>query len=59
MTESERIEEWVRHFKVCHLKINALEAVLVNDGEQILAKVLKRLGLASSLDLVKESVKKI
>jgi hypothetical protein len=31
---------------------------LVNDGEQILKKVLRRLGLESSLELVKESVKK-
>ena len=58
MTEAERIEEWLRHFKVCHLKVNALEAVLVNDGEKMLGKVLRRLGLESSLDLIKESVKK-
>lgn len=53
MTEAERIEEWVRHYKTCLLKMNALRAVLENDGEQMLQKVLKKLGLASALDLVK------
>ena len=58
MNETERIEEWVRHFRVCHLKVNALEAVLVNDGEAMLSKVLRKLGLEQSLNLIKESVKK-
>ncbi len=58
MTESERIEEWLRHYKVCHLKMNALCAVLENDGEQMLSKVLRRLGLERSLDLVRESSNK-
>lgn len=58
MTEAERIEEWVRHFKVCHLKVNALCAVLENDGEQILLKVLKKLGMESTLELIKAEKKR-
>ncbi len=53
MTESERVEDWVRHYSVCLLKMNALQAVLANDGERVLQEVLKRLKLQSALDVVK------
>lgn len=53
MNESERLEEWVRCYRASLLKLNALQAVLENDGEQMLEKVLKRLGLASASDVVK------
>lgn len=35
--------------------MNALLAVLENDGEKMLAEVLKALGLESALDLVKDA----
>lgn len=50
---SERKAEWVRHYKVCNLKMNALLAVLENDGEKMLSDVLKEVGLASAVDVVK------
>jgi hypothetical protein len=53
LNESEKIEEWIRHYKSCHLKMNALQAILKNDGEQMLQKVLKKLGLASASDVIK------
>lgn len=58
MTEGERLDEWVRYYKACKLKVTALEAVLVNDGEKMLGQVLKRLSLEKSVDLLKEAVKK-
>ena len=53
MNETERVEEWTDHFKSCRLKMNALSAVLQNDGERMLQQVMKRLGLGSALDVVK------
>ena len=53
MNESEKVEEWVRWYKASLLKMNALTAVLNNDGEQMLQKVLTRLGLVSASDVVK------
>lgn len=53
MTESEKVEDWVRHFNVCLLKMNALRAVLENDGERMLSEVLKRLKLGTAMDVVK------
>ncbi len=58
MTDGQQRDEWVHYYKACTLKVTALEAVLVNDGELMLAKVLNRLGLESSLALIKEAVKK-
>lgn len=55
MGDLEKVEEWARWYKASLLKMNALTAVLVNDGEQMLEKVLKRLGLASASDVVKAS----
>ena len=53
MTDTEKIGEWIRHYEICHRKMNALAACLENDGERITNGVLKRLGLGSALDVVK------
>lgn len=53
MTTSEKVSEWIRHYEGCFRKMNALAAVLENDGEKMLQEVLKRLGLASASDVVK------
>ena len=53
MGEHERVADWVRYFEVSQNKANALLAVLENDGEKCLGTVLKKLGLASALDVVK------
>lgn len=55
MTESEKVAEWTRWYRASSLKMNALTAVLNNDGEQMLEKVLKGLGLVSASDVVKAS----
>lgn len=57
MNERERIQEWVRFYKLSPLKyeMNALLAVYKNDGEEMLQSVLKELGLLRSLDLVKDA----
>ena len=56
MTESERIKEWVSFYKASPpgYQVNALIAVLWNDGEKTLSSVLRELGLEHSLALVKE-----
>lgn len=53
MNNSERISEWVRHYEAAYLKFNALRAIYERDGEAVLSGVLKKLGLASALDVVK------
>lgn len=55
--QRERVGEWVRYYKASPLKyeMNALLAILENDGEQVLRAVLDELGLASSVDLVKDA----
>lgn len=53
MTEAEKVEDWIRHYNVCLLKMNALRAVLEHDGEKILSEVLKRLGMSTAIDVVK------
>ena len=53
MKSTEQISEWVRHYEAATMKFNALRAVLENDGERMLVPVLKRLGLASALDVIK------
>ena len=53
MTDLEKLHEWVRWYQVSHLKMNALQAVLKNDGEKMTDRVLQKLGLASPLDVVK------
>ena len=59
MTESERAKEWAAFYRRSPQKynMNALLAVLENDGEVMLSRVLKELGLASALDLVKDAAK--
>lgn len=53
----ERVLEWVRLYKVSVLnyQMNTLIAVYKNDGEEMLANVLRELGLERSLDLVKDA----
>lgn len=59
MTENERKMDWVRLYKSSPLKynMNALISVFKNDGEKMLSLVLKELGLAMSVDLVKDATK--
>ena len=54
MTETERMREWCQWYRVSSpgYQTNALLAVLRNDGEKMLQKVLNELGLDSSLSLV-------
>ena len=56
MGEAVRKEEWLRYIKASptRLKINALRAVLENDGEEMLRKCLKELGWLHSVDLIKQ-----
>lgn len=55
--DSGRKMDWVRFYKVSPSKyeMRALISVLENDGEQMLAAVLKELGLELSLELVKDA----
>jgi hypothetical protein len=60
MTETEKADEWVRFFRVAvaGYGLNALLSCLENDGEKMLGRVLERLGLQSSLDLLREISKR-
>lgn len=53
MTETQRLDEWVKWYEVSGLKMNALLAVLENDGEKMLTRVMGRLGLESASSVVK------
>lgn len=53
MTESDKANDWVRYFKIVP-KLSTLRAVEKNDGRNVLEKVLKQLGLASPLDVIRE-----
>jgi hypothetical protein len=53
LNDTERISDWIRYYNGASLKFNALRAVYEKDGEKMLAVVLKKLGLASALDVVK------
>jgi hypothetical protein len=57
MTKAERVREWANFYKASqqNYSMNALLAVLKNDGEPMLAAVLKELGLERALDLVKDA----
>lgn len=59
MTELERAKDWVAFYKQSPQKysMNALIAVLRTDGERMLARVLRELGLERSSDLVKDAEK--
>lgn len=59
MGERERVREWCAFYKQSPLKyeMNALIAVYQNDGEAMLRKVLRELGLDQSVDLVKDAAK--
>lgn len=52
MTDSEKLGEWVRWYQSSTMKMNALQAVLKNDGQKMLERVMDRVGLASRLDVV-------
>jgi hypothetical protein len=53
MNESERLNEWLRHYEAATLKFNALRKIYESDGERMLTAVLKRLGLSTAADVVK------
>ena len=48
-----KAEDWIRYLKVCGLKMSNLRSILRNDGEAMLVAVLKKLKLASPVDVVK------
>ena len=60
MTEAERLQEWVRWYKVSSpgYQTNALLAILKNDGEKMLRAVLKDLKLTDSATLLLEMAKR-
>lgn len=60
MTPAEKVQDWCHFYRVSPSKyqMNALLAVLKNDGEKILVDVLKSLKLERSVDLVKDAAKK-
>jgi len=60
MTEKERLSEWVRWVKISTpgYQVNALLAVLENDGEKMMTAVLKELGWMDSLSLLKGMAEK-
>ena len=58
LSEKERMQEWIRHYNVCLLKVNALCAVLETDGPKTLGQVLRELKLERSEDLVKAIAQK-
>jgi len=51
-----QIDLWVRFYQTAQpdYKAHALTAVLRNDGPKMLSLVLKKLGLESSVDMVKD-----
>ena len=58
--QRERITEWKRWYEASSpgYQMNALLAILKNDGEQMLSVVLRELGLATATDLVKDAAKR-
>jgi hypothetical protein len=60
MGEKERIQEWIRWWKIGPpgYQYNSLVAILRNDGEKMLRSVLKELGLGDSTALLKEMDKR-
>lgn len=56
MTETKIRDDWVHFFKASQksYKHNALIAVLENDGEKMLAQVLKVLKLEKTQDFIRE-----
>lgn len=59
MTEAQKVQDWIHLYKVSvtRYEMNTLISCLKNDGEGVLMKVLRGLGLESSLDLVKDASK--
>jgi hypothetical protein len=59
MTESDKVKEWAAFYRASpqRYNMNALLAVYENEGEKILSRVLAELGLARSVDLVKDAAK--
>ena len=58
--QRERISEWKRWYEASSpgYQMNALLAILQNDGEQMTLAVLKELGLTESLALIKDAAKR-
>ena len=54
-TDKERLNEWLRFYKASSVgyQVNALLAILENDGERMLKQALRELGLEDSLNLLK------
>lgn len=50
------MDEWLRFIRASQTsyKVNALQAVLKNDGEAMLERCLKELGWLRSIDLLKQ-----
>ena len=61
MSESERVKDWVHFYKASPKLYQALAlcAILRNDGEGVLRKVLSELRLADTVDLLKAMDKDI
>jgi hypothetical protein len=57
---TDRLNDWVRFYQISveGYQLNALLAVLNNDGPQMLQLVLKKLGLVSSLALIQDMKKR-
>lgn len=60
LTFGEKKQEWLNWYRASPdgYQLNALLAVLENDGEKMLAEVLSDLGLESTLGFVREAKKK-
>jgi hypothetical protein len=56
VTESERVREWIAFYKASPsgYQVNALRAVLKNDGSKMLGMVLRELRLERTVDLLSE-----
>lgn len=52
MSESNKLADWERYYKVSVLKFNALRAVHENDPN-LLEPLLKKLGLRTAADVIK------
>jgi hypothetical protein len=59
MTEAQRVSDWIHLYKVSvsRYQMSTLISCYKNDGEQVLRKVLKNLGMELSLELVKDACK--
>jgi hypothetical protein len=56
LTETEKVAEWIHFYKASPkgYQANALRAILKNDGEKLLNRVLRELKLEKTVDLLNE-----